>query len=248
LTARSWLGSAALHALLLLGLSLLPTPQAPPPAPPRLRVLSLPPPPPRPVTGPEGGIGRPPLAGEAASLPRRAPLPRPEVPPIARSPRPQTPPTPRVEPPKRGTPERESVSDPAPRAGLPDEGGSPAPGAGEPGAGTGVGTKGAGGGEEPRREDQGGGEAEGPEIREVDAVRVLKRFEPEYPLQSRKLGEEGTTVLILTLEGGRVRSVAVERSSGHPRLDAAAEAALRRWRFESTPPLRVRVPVVFRLR
>ena len=54
-----------------------------------------------------------------------------------------------------------------------------------------------------------------------------------YPTMSRRLGEEGTVVLLLTVdEQGRVTEATVQSSSGFERLDnAAAKEAVRRWRF-----------------
>lgn len=57
--------------------------------------------------------------------------------------------------------------------------------------------------------------------------------EPEYPPTSRRLGQEGTVVLLIyVLETGRVGDVKVHKSSGFPKLDEAAEREARRsWRF-----------------
>lgn len=57
--------------------------------------------------------------------------------------------------------------------------------------------------------------------------------EPDYPPQSKRLGEEGATILRLyILEDGRVGDVQIGTSSGFPRLDeAAVKHAKRSWRF-----------------
>lgn len=57
--------------------------------------------------------------------------------------------------------------------------------------------------------------------------------QPEYPPQSKRLGEEGATVLRLyILEDGRVGEAEVSKSSGFPRLDeAAVKNAKRSWKF-----------------
>ena len=57
--------------------------------------------------------------------------------------------------------------------------------------------------------------------------------EPDYPPQSKRLGEEGATVLRLyILEDGRVGEAQVAQSSGFPRLDeAAVKHAKRAWKF-----------------
>jgi protein TonB len=57
--------------------------------------------------------------------------------------------------------------------------------------------------------------------------------QPDYPSASRRLGEEGSVVLLLLVkEDGKVGDAKVDSSSGHPRLDeAAVKEALRRWKF-----------------
>lgn len=82
----------------------------------------------------------------------------------------------------------------------------------------------------------------------------LRNPEPVYPTVSRRLGEEGTVQLrvLVSAEGQPVR-VDLHRSSSHPRLDEAAAAAVRGWRFvpakRGTTPVEatVIVPIVFRL-
>jgi len=57
--------------------------------------------------------------------------------------------------------------------------------------------------------------------------------EPEYPPTARRLGQEGTVVLLIyVLDSGRVGDVKIHKSSGFPKLDEAAEREARRsWRF-----------------
>jgi protein TonB len=57
--------------------------------------------------------------------------------------------------------------------------------------------------------------------------------EPDYPPQSKRLGEEGATILRLYItEEGRVAEAQIAKSSGFPRLDeAAVKHALRAWKF-----------------
>jgi protein TonB len=82
----------------------------------------------------------------------------------------------------------------------------------------------------------------------------LRNPEPPYPTVSRRLGEEGTVQLRVQVsaEGHAVR-VDIHRSSGFPRLDETAAAAVREWRFvpakRGTTPVAatVIVPIVFRL-
>lgn len=54
-----------------------------------------------------------------------------------------------------------------------------------------------------------------------------------YPAMSKRLGEEGTVVLLLTVsEEGRVTEAKIDQSSGFERLDeAASKEAVRSWRF-----------------
>jgi protein TonB len=54
-----------------------------------------------------------------------------------------------------------------------------------------------------------------------------------YPAMSRRLGEEGSVILLLTVnEEGRVTEAKIQTSSGFDRLDeAASKEAVRSWRF-----------------
>lgn len=77
---------------------------------------------------------------------------------------------------------------------------------------------------------------------------------PPYPLLSRRLGEQGTVLLTVWVDAqGAATEVRLARSSGHPRLDAAALQAVRGWRFvpgrrhQIAQPMWVNVPLVFRL-
>ncbi|MDX3910765.1 MAG: energy transducer TonB [Sphingobium sp.] len=67
------------------------------------------------------------------------------------------------------------------------------------------------------------------------ATRMLSAKPPRYPVESRRKKEQGTVVLALTLGlDGRVSAISVARSSGFPRLDDAAEDAVRSWRWAPT--------------
>jgi protein TonB len=71
---------------------------------------------------------------------------------------------------------------------------------------------------------------------------VLERVLPRYPTSSVRLGEEGTvTVQALVNEKGQVTDVKLARGSGFKRLDNAALAAIRRWKF--IPRMRDSKPV-----
>jgi protein TonB len=57
---------------------------------------------------------------------------------------------------------------------------------------------------------------------------------PVYPQLSRKLREQGTVVLELTvLVNGTVADVIVLQSSGYPRLDQAALSAVQHWHYQA---------------
>jgi protein TonB len=78
--------------------------------------------------------------------------------------------------------------------------------------------------------------------------------DPIYPEAARRRGEQGRVILRVDVSsGGQPVSVIVQQSSGFPRLDDAAAAAVRQWRFE--PAARggksmagiAEVPILFRL-
>jgi protein TonB len=78
---------------------------------------------------------------------------------------------------------------------------------------------------------------------------------PAYPGLARKRGQEGTVVLqVLVNTNGRVDDLEIEKSSGFTSLDRAAAASVRQWSFEpgrrgeEKIPMRVRVPVTFKLK
>jgi protein TonB len=55
---------------------------------------------------------------------------------------------------------------------------------------------------------------------------------PAYPPLSRKTGEQGRVLLRVRVDSsGQVEGVEIHRTSGFARLDEAAIAAVRRWRF-----------------
>ncbi|MEH8017557.1 energy transducer TonB [Rheinheimera muenzenbergensis] len=70
---------------------------------------------------------------------------------------------------------------------------------------------------------------------------------PHYPQLSRKLREQGTVVLELTvLASGKVTDVRVQQSSGYARLDKAALLAVKHWRYQ--PALRAGKAIDYRYR
>ncbi len=67
------------------------------------------------------------------------------------------------------------------------------------------------------------------------ASKVISATPPSYPMDSRRLREQGTVLLFVTLgEDGRVAELVVRESSGSRRLDKAALDAVRRWRWAPT--------------
>lgn len=82
----------------------------------------------------------------------------------------------------------------------------------------------------------------------------LQNPQPDYPAVSRRIGEEGRVILrVLVSAEGRAEEVEVRTSSGSPRLDQAALASVKRWRFEPARqggqpvPAWVLVPISFHL-
>lgn len=70
----------------------------------------------------------------------------------------------------------------------------------------------------------------------VSEARVDTRYDhnpvPFYPATSRRLGESGEVLLRVRVSAeGTVLDVAIAQSSGFPRLDSAARAAVKGWRF-----------------
>ena len=60
----------------------------------------------------------------------------------------------------------------------------------------------------------------------------LQNPAPAYPRMSFRLGEEGTTIVrVLIGPDGRAQDAQVAKSSGYARLDQAAEATARSWRY-----------------
>lgn len=88
----------------------------------------------------------------------------------------------------------------------------------------------------------------------TSGVQYLQPPQPDYPAQSKRLGEEGRVVLrALINQQGMVERVELQKSSGFPRLDDAAREAVQRARFrphlEDGKPVTVFaiVPISFRL-
>ena len=93
-----------------------------------------------------------------------------------------------------------------------------------------------------------GGEPGGRQLRMAVPADILTRFQPVYPLASRRRGEQGEARLLVRLgPDGDILSVEVAASSGYPLLDASALAAVKRWVFSPRTPKELIVPVIFRL-
>lgn len=71
---------------------------------------------------------------------------------------------------------------------------------------------------------------------------------PDYPARARRNGWQGTVLLVVRCgAAGEVVAVEVISSSGHPLLDEAALAAVRRWQFSGGAG-EIQVPIAFHLR
>lgn len=65
--------------------------------------------------------------------------------------------------------------------------------------------------------------------------KMVSATPPTYPTESRRKHEQGTVVLMVLLSmDGSVADIVVSKSSGFARLDRAALAAVRRWRWSPT--------------
>ena len=72
-----------------------------------------------------------------------------------------------------------------------------------------------------------------PKIIPASAVQYLEPIAPEYPRLAQKANETGTAMVAVYVDGaGLPKTVQLSRSSGHPRLDEAALAAIRKARFK----------------
>lgn len=67
------------------------------------------------------------------------------------------------------------------------------------------------------------------------SANLVEASPPRYPIDSRRAREQGTVVLNVTVGlDGRVAEIGLSRSSGFDRLDRAALAAVRHWRWTPT--------------
>jgi protein TonB len=81
---------------------------------------------------------------------------------------------------------------------------------------------------------EGGGRVpDGTAARSSATPRYRTNPRPDYPLPCKRRREEGTVLLnVFVQTDGLPATVSLNRSSGHPLLDASALAAVRRWTFE----------------
>ncbi|HEY4542137.1 MAG TPA: TonB family protein [Noviherbaspirillum sp.] len=76
-------------------------------------------------------------------------------------------------------------------------------------------------------------------------VEYLYSPKPAYPAMSRRLGEEGTVVLRVTIsERGLVDQIEVAKSSGYPRLDESALRTVKTYRFKPQMENGRAIPVI----
>jgi protein TonB len=82
----------------------------------------------------------------------------------------------------------------------------------------------------------------------------LSRTKPVYPLEARRLRQEGLVILSLTvMVDGSGAEIRLKQSSGHHLLDEAALEAVKHWRFaparvgSTAVSARVEVPIRFKL-
>lgn len=79
---------------------------------------------------------------------------------------------------------------------------------------------------------------------------AIYRPSPEYPIEARRKGLEGSGVFDLEIESGSgaVRNVKVIKSIGYKVLDSAAIKAFRKWRFPRGQAANVKIPLEFKLK
>lgn len=66
----------------------------------------------------------------------------------------------------------------------------------------------------------------------VTHAAYLNNPHPAYPRQSKRLGEQGSVLLLVEIDvDGSASQVKIQQSSGHARLDRAALETVIKWRF-----------------
>lgn len=86
----------------------------------------------------------------------------------------------------------------------------------------------------------------------VESIEYVRASPPVFPKESQRRREYGTVVLLVLVDSaGKPVQVQVERSSGFPRLDAAARTAVEKFLFRPyevngiAQPAQVRIPIGF---
>lgn len=82
--------------------------------------------------------------------------------------------------------------------------------------------------------------------KDIVPPKELRRPSVRYPLTSQNEGEEGTVTLLLAVQtDGSISDIRIARSSGYPRLDTAAQKALRNIKLQPATchgkPIAVRI-------
>ena len=91
--------------------------------------------------------------------------------------------------------------------------------------------------------------------KDIVPPKELRQPSVQYPPISRDNGEEGTVTLLLAVQpDGSVSDIRIARSSGHQRLDAAAQKALRNIKLQPATchgkpiAMRLTMPITFTLK
>ena len=82
--------------------------------------------------------------------------------------------------------------------------------------------------------------------KDIRPPKELRRPSVQYPPASQDNGDEGTVTLLLAVQtDGSISDIRIARSSGHPRLDAAAQKAHRNIKLQPATchgkPIAVRI-------
>jgi periplasmic protein TonB len=92
-------------------------------------------------------------------------------------------------------------------------------------------------------------------VTQPHAARYLNNPAPAYPASAKRKGQQGTTLLNVSVTAqGQVSSLHILRSSGHLLLDKAAVRAVKQWKFipatqaGKNVAARVNVPITFALK
>ena len=78
---------------------------------------------------------------------------------------------------------------------------------------------------------------------------IPKEHRPDYPFEARRQHLMGSAVFILSInhKTGEVKSITVQKTTGHKILDMACLTAFIKWRFKPHTVIRVWIPVKFSL-